>query len=81
MHWTSSASLIIMVIVGGVGLRYGGVIGAAVMLWLEEVLRLYTDYWHMPLGILLLAIVLFAPRGLAGAWASVAARFSKQGSA
>jgi branched-chain amino acid transport system permease protein len=81
MHWTSSASLIIMVIVGGVGLRYGGVIGAAVMLWLEEVLRLYTDYWHMPLGVLLLAIVLFAPRGLAGAWASVTARFSKQGSA
>ena len=79
MHWTSSASLIIMVIVGGVGLRYGGVIGAVVMLWLEEVLRLYTDYWHMPLGLLLLAIVLFAPRGLAGAWTSFAARFSKQG--
>ena len=68
-----------MVIVGGVGLRYGGVIGAVVMLWLEEVLRLYTDYWHMPLGVLLLAIVLFAPRGLAGAWISFAARFSKQG--
>ena len=68
-----------MVIVGGVGLRYGGVIGAVVMLWLEEVLRLYTDYWHMPLGVLLLAIVLFAPRGLAGAWTSFAARFSKQG--
>jgi branched-chain amino acid transport system permease protein len=79
MHWTASASLIIMVIVGGVGLRYGGVIGAVVMLWLEEVLRLYTDYWHMPLGLLLLAIVLFAPRGLAGAWTSLAARFSKQG--
>ena len=79
MHWTASASLIIMVIVGGVGLRYGGVIGAVVMLWLEEVLRLYTDYWHMPLGLLLLAIVLFAPRGLAGAWTSFAARFSKQG--
>jgi branched-chain amino acid transport system permease protein len=79
MHWTASASLIIMVIVGGVGLRYGGVIGAVVMLWLEEVLRLYTDYWHMPLGLLLLAIVLFAPRGLAGTWTSFAARFSKQG--
>lgn len=81
MHWTSSASLIIMVIVGGIGLRYGGVVGAAVMLWLEEVLRLYTDYWHMPLGILLLAIVLFAPRGLAGAWGSLMVRFSKNGGA
>jgi branched-chain amino acid transport system permease protein len=66
MHWTASANLIIMVIVGGIGLRYGGLVGAAVMLWLEEVLRLYTDYWHLPLGVLLLAIVLFAPRGLAG---------------
>lgn len=81
MHWTSSASLIIMVIVGGIGLRYGGVVGAAVMLWLEEVLRLYTDYWHMPLGILLLAIVLFAPRGLAGAWGSLMARLPKNGGA
>lgn len=68
MHWTASANLIIMIVVGGIGLRYGGLVGAAVMLWLEEVLRLYTDYWHLPLGVLLLAIVLFAPRGLAGAW-------------
>jgi branched-chain amino acid transport system permease protein len=81
MHWTSSASLIIMVIVGGIGLRYGGVVGAAVMLWLEEVLRLYTDYWHMPLGFLLLAIVLFAPRGLSGAWSTFARRFSRPGRA
>ena len=66
MHWTASANLIIMVIVGGIGLRFGGVVGAAVMLLLEEFLRLYTDYWHLPLGVLLLAIVLFAPCGLAG---------------
>ena len=74
MHWTASANLIIMVIVGGIGLRYGGLVGAAVMLWLEEVLRLYTDYWHLPLGVLLLAIVLFAPRGLAGMFKKGAAR-------
>lgn len=74
MHWTASANLIIMVIVGGIGLRYGGLVGAAVMLWLEEVLRLYTDYWHLPLGLLLLAIVLFAPRGLAGMFKRGAAR-------
>lgn len=66
MHWTASANFIIMVIVGGIGLRFGGVMGAAVMLVLEEFLRLYTDYWHLPLGVLLLVIVLFAPRGLAG---------------
>lgn len=70
MHWTASASLIVMVIVGGIGLRYGGVVGAVVMLTFEEFLRLYTEYWHMPFGLLLLAIVLLAPRGLAGVLSS-----------
>ncbi len=77
MHWTESANLIIMVIVGGMGLRYGGLVGAAVMLTLEEFLRLYTDYWHMPLGVLLLAIVLLAPHGLAGLWNSALAKAVK----
>ncbi|AHV93261.1 branched-chain amino acid ABC transporter permease [Bordetella holmesii] len=66
MHWTQSANLLIMVLVGGIGLRYGGVAGATVMLVLEEVLRQWTEYWHLPLGLLLLAVVFGAPRGLAG---------------
>lgn len=65
MHWTQSANLLIMVIVGGTGLRYGGVAGAVVLLGLEEFLRMYTEYWHLPLGLLLLVVVLAAPQGLA----------------
>lgn len=66
MHWTQSANLLIMVLVGGMGLRYGGAAGAAVMLVLEEFLRQWTTYWHMPMGLLLLIVVFFAPQGLAG---------------
>ncbi|MVW79156.1 branched-chain amino acid ABC transporter permease [Bordetella sp. 02P26C-1] len=66
MHWTQSANLLVMVLVGGIGLRYGGVVGAVVMLALEEVLRMWTEYWHLPLGILLLCVVFGAPRGIAG---------------
>ena len=66
MHWTQSANLLIMVIVGGIGMRYGGVAGAAIILVLEEFLRQWTDYWHLPLGLLLLAVVLWAPQGVAG---------------
>lgn len=66
MHWTQSANLLVMVLVGGIGLRYGGVVGAVVMLALEEILRMWTEYWHLPLGILLLCVVFGAPRGLAG---------------
>lgn len=65
MHWTQSANLLIMVLIGGMGLRYGGVAGAVLLLFLEETLRLWTEFWHMPLGFLLLLIVFFAPKGLA----------------
>lgn len=73
MHWTQSANLLIMVLVGGIGLRYGGVAGAAVLLTLEEVLRQWTEYWHLPLGLLLLAVVFGAPRGLMAWWPARAA--------
>jgi len=59
------SNLLVMVIVGGIGMRYGGVAGAAAMLLLEEFLRQWTEYWHLPLGLVLLAVVLLAPGGLA----------------
>ncbi len=65
LHWTQSASLVIMVLVGGMGLRHGGAAGAFVLLLLEEMLRQLTEFWHLPLGVLLLLVVFFAPDGLA----------------
>jgi len=66
LYWTQSGMLLVMVILGGVGQRYGGVLGAIALLGLEEALGLATDYAHFYLGLALLAVVLFAPRGLAG---------------
>ncbi|HJW53418.1 MAG TPA: branched-chain amino acid ABC transporter permease [Burkholderiaceae bacterium] len=65
LHWTQSATLVVMVLLGGLGYRYGGVIGATVLLLLEETLAALTDTWHLPLGAFLLAVVFIAPRGLA----------------
>ena len=65
MHWTQSATLMVMVIVGGVGRIWGGVLGALVWLALEEWLKQQTEYWHLPLGLLLIVIALYLPRGLA----------------
>lgn len=66
MHWTQSATLIVMVVIGGVGRRWGGPIGAVTWILLEEFFKQATDYWHMPMGVLLIVIVFLAPRGLAG---------------
>jgi branched-chain amino acid transport system permease protein len=64
LHWTQSGMLMIMVILGGVGFLYGGVLGAAVLLLLEEIASDYTIHWQLGVGIVLLAIVLYAPNGL-----------------
>lgn len=64
MQWQQSGLLMVMVILGGVGHLWGGVIGAVVFLLLEEVLSDYTIYWQFFLGALLLAVVLVAPNGL-----------------
>lgn len=66
LYWTQSGMLLVMVILGGVGQRYGGVLGAFALLGLEEALGLMTEYSHLIIGLALLGVVLFAPHGLAG---------------
>ncbi len=68
LQWSQSGMLMIMVILGGVGHLYGGVIGAAVFLLLEEVLSTHTIHWQFGLGAVLLAVVLLAPNGLMSLW-------------
>jgi len=68
MHWSQSGQLMVMVIIGGAGALWGGPLGAAALLLLEELLSGYTLHWQLGLGAVLLLVVLFAPRGLAGVW-------------
>ena len=65
LQWTQSGTLLVMVIIGGVGYLYGGIAGAVILLTLEEGLVGMTEHWHFILGFLLLGIVLFAPKGIA----------------
>jgi branched-chain amino acid transport system permease protein len=66
LHWTQSGTLLVMVILGGAGTLWGGVIGAAALLLLEELLSSQTEHWEFWTGWVLLAVVLFARRGLVG---------------
>ena len=64
MQWHQSGLLMMMVILGGVGHLYGGVLGAIVFLLLEELLSHHTIHWQLGLGAILLGVVLLAPNGL-----------------
>jgi branched-chain amino acid transport system permease protein len=66
LFWTQSGMLLVMVVLGGTGGLYGGALGAALLLILEEVLSSYTLYAHLGVGLVLLAVVFLAPRGLYG---------------
>ena len=68
LQWNQSGMLMIMVILGGVGHLYGGIIGAVAFLLLEEILSAYTIHWQFALGAVLLAVVLLAPSGLMSLW-------------
>jgi len=93
LFWTTSGEVVIMSVIGGVGSLFGGPIGAAIYLYIANIVQgmrevvLFTQidklipgpqavvlpewaspapYWHLILGVLFVAIVVFFPR--AGVW-------------
>lgn len=75
-----SADLMIMLVLGGTGRLYGGLIGAAVFMlahhWLSDLNPIYWQFW---LGLLLVVVVLFARGGILGAIDVLRARFGGRG--
>jgi len=70
-----SAELMIMLVLGGTGYLYGGLLGAAVFMLLQDYLaNLNPVYWQFWLGLLLVIIVLFARGGLMGGLIAVQRR-------
>jgi branched-chain amino acid transport system permease protein len=64
MFWTASATPIFVILIGGM-YRFGGpVLGAVVLVLLQEAITRRTLYSDLVLGLVLLAIVLLAPGGL-----------------
>jgi branched-chain amino acid transport system permease protein len=66
MLWTVSGEFIIMVMIGGIGTLAGPVIGGAFFILLQEKVSSYVDWYFIVIGLVLIAIVLFMPRGLLG---------------
>lgn len=77
MSWQRSGELIIMVIIGGIGRLNGALLGAGVLLLLEEFLSGFTEHWRVILGPLLVLIAIFAHGGLAGLIAALQRRFAR----
>jgi branched-chain amino acid transport system permease protein len=74
-----SAELMIMLVLGGTGRLYGGLIGAAVFMIAKDYLSgINPYYWYFWLGILLVVIVLFARGGIMGGVESLYLRWRRR---
>lgn len=64
LHWSISGEFIIMVMIGGLGTLVGPIIGGAFFILLQEKVSSYVEWYSIIVGLVLVLIVLFAPRGL-----------------
>jgi branched-chain amino acid transport system permease protein len=67
LSFEKSGDILIILILGGYGRLYGAFIGAPIYLVLQDQLaKASPEYWLLGVGLVLIVVVLFAPRGLLG---------------
>jgi branched-chain amino acid transport system permease protein len=72
LHWSISGEFLIMVMIGGLGTLVGPVIGGVFFVVLQEKVSSYVQWYFIVIGLVLVFIVLFMPRGLLGLRRSLA---------
>ena len=73
--------LLSMMVVGGVGRPWGPLIGAALLMLVDETLKeeAFAGYRNIGLGLILAAVVVLLPQGLAGGIDNLARRLTRRG--
>jgi branched-chain amino acid transport system permease protein len=66
MLWTESGEFIISVMIGGLGTLVGPIIGGAFFTILRDKVSSIVDWYFIVIGVVLVVIVLFMPKGLLG---------------
>jgi branched-chain amino acid transport system permease protein len=62
-----SADVLVILILGGAGRLYGGIVGAIIYLVARDQLSgMNPQYWYFWIGLLLVAVVMFLPNGILG---------------
>jgi branched-chain amino acid transport system permease protein len=63
---TTSVDVLLMVVLGGPGTLVGGLIGAAVVVFLREYLATVVQWWQYVLGAVYVLTILYLPSGIMG---------------
>ncbi len=74
LSFQRSADVLVILILGGTGRLYGGIVGAIIyMVARDQFSGINPQYWYFWIGLLLIAVVLFLPNGFLGGLARLAA--------
>jgi branched-chain amino acid transport system permease protein len=66
LFWVFSLELFIMCLLGGWYTFAGPILGAAIIVALRTFVGIFTEYWTLILGIVLILIIFFLPEGVMG---------------
>ena len=66
LHWGFSARPVLMTVLGGSGIFFGPLFGAAIFFGLEQLITDLTENWMIFLGLILIPVVIYFPRGILG---------------
>lgn len=66
VSWHESGLILVIVLLGGMGTLYGPILGAFILVLLEDYVSGITDRWLLVMGLFVIAMVLFLPNGVAG---------------
>lgn len=79
LSFERSADVLVMLVLGGAGRLYGGLIGAAVfMVARDQFSGIAPQFWYFWIGILLVVVVMVLPNGILGGLSKIFARWSRK---
>ena len=73
LFWVFSLEIFIMCLLGGWFTFAGPILGAAIMISLRTFVGVYTEYWTLILGFILILLIFFLPEGV---WGYILEKFS-----
>lgn len=66
VSWHESGLVLVIVLLGGMGTLWGPILGAFVLVLMEDFISGQTERWLLVMGFFVIANVLFLPKGIAG---------------
>jgi branched-chain amino acid transport system permease protein len=76
LSFQRSADVLVILILGGAGRLYGGIVGAIIyMVARDQFSGINPQFWYFWIGLLLVVVVMFLPNGILGGLAKITMRW------